>query len=319
MSSFGYSGTIAHVVLRHTAGIKSPVAMPPLAYRRRAFMWREPTHPFAQRRLPASGGAEMHRSPAVGALHALVADHVLQTRVIFPGAGYLELARACITASVPMHPALRGVMFVQPLDVGTIGLQVESAVGDGRFEVRSGMADNAASLIEMTVHCSGSYAPRADGASTRWAEYALVRSRRCERAADVVALYDGFDAVGLQYGPGYRTLVQAWFNVASSSARLRSRSALEGTQVHPADLDDALCVSSLASGVDDGKTRLPFAVDEAVLEGASGKLWAVSRRATADDRSAHAEHCSCAHAGCGARECGGGGGEAELVGIADAA
>ncbi|MGA1104825.1 MAG: hypothetical protein ACO3T7_14470, partial [Pseudomonadales bacterium] len=34
----------------------------------------------------------LFRSPTIGALHALVADHVVQGRVIFPGAGYLEVA-----------------------------------------------------------------------------------------------------------------------------------------------------------------------------------------------------------------------------------
>ena len=34
--------------------------------------------------------------------------------------------------------------------------------------------------------------------------------RTVSRAADVGALYDGFDAVGLQYGPVYRALINAW-------------------------------------------------------------------------------------------------------------
>ena len=98
----------------------------------------------------------------------------------------------------------------------------------------------------------------------------------CVHAADVGALYDGFHAVGLQYGPSYRTLVQAWGGHGMAMARLRVRSAWLGTQVHPADLDDALCASALApSGEGSGETRLPFAVDSARLDGASGELWAV--------------------------------------------
>ena len=93
---------------------------------------------------------------------------------------------------------------------------------------------------------------------------------------DVRALYDGFDAAGLQYGPGYRTLVQAWGGAINALARLRARSTHEGTQVHPADLDDALCTSAIvASSRGDGETRLPFAVDDALLRGAPGELWAV--------------------------------------------
>ena len=59
--------------------------------------------------------------------------------------------------------------------------------------------------------------------------------------ADVGGLYDGYHAVGLEYGPGYRTLVQAWGGASDAAARLRARATRQGTQVHPADLDDALC------------------------------------------------------------------------------
>ena len=66
-----------------------------LAFRRHALLWREPAHPFVQQQLPAPpDGSTIFRSPSAGALHALVADHVVQGRVIFPGAGYLETARA---------------------------------------------------------------------------------------------------------------------------------------------------------------------------------------------------------------------------------
>ena len=92
----------------------------------------------------------------------------------------------------------------------------------------------------------------------------------------MAALYDGFAAVGLQYGPGYRTLIRAWGGASEALARLGARSTHEGAHVHPADLDDALCASALApSGEGSGETRLPFAVDGARLDGASGELWAV--------------------------------------------
>ena len=51
---------------------------------------------------------------------------------------------------------------------------------------------------------------------------------------------------------------------------------LEGAQVHPADLDDALCISAaVATSGGNGETRLPFAVDNALLQGSLSDLWAV--------------------------------------------
>ena len=100
--------------------------------------------------------------------------------------------------------------------------------------------------------------------------------RTAFHAADVRALYDGFDAVGLQYGPGYRTLVQVWGGASNALSRLRARATRDGTPVHPADLDDALCTSGvMASSGRDGEARLPFVVDDAMLQGALGELWAV--------------------------------------------
>ena len=96
----------------------------------------------------------------------------------------------------------------------------------------------------------------------------------------VCTVYDGFDAIGLQYGPGYRTLEQVWGGVTHALARLRVGSSHEGVQVCPADLDDALCLSTAISSIGDGgEVRLPFAVDDALMQGTPGALWAVSRTA----------------------------------------
>ena len=151
---------------------------------------------------------------------------------------------------------------------------IECFVVDGRFEVRS-VSEAGAFEEATTVHCSGSTAASSD-VWQRCIEHALLRLHA--RAADVRALYDGFNAVGLQYGPGYRSLVSAWGGVSVASSRLRSRSTHEGTQVHPADLDDALCASGMMdTPIASDETRLPFAVDDAVLNGAACQLWAAVR------------------------------------------
>jgi acyl transferase domain-containing protein len=266
VSSFGYAGTIAHALLRQAGGDGgAAAALLPLVCRRRSFPWRDPPHPFVQQLTRSSDGANVFRSPAAGALHALVANHVVQGRLIFPGAGYLEVARAAGAT------ALHGVYFLQPLAAEASRLLIECAVSNARFEVRTSETE---AFEDATVHCSGATATD----TTVWqrVEHASVRTLSC--AVDVGALYDGFDAVGLQYGPGYRTLVNAWGSASDALARLRARSTYDGTQVLPADLDDALCTSAAMASSGGGETRLPFAVDDALLQGAPGELWAVRSR-----------------------------------------
>ena len=183
-------------------------SMPRLLYRRRALPWRDPPHPFTQRSLALSDSSIIFRSPAAGPFHMLFTSHVVHGRAIFPGAGYLEMARAAAAT------ALHGVYFLQPLAVEASGLLIECTVSAGRLEVRSG-EDGA--FKDGMVHCSGALATAND-----WQRVDHPPLRSPSRAFDVAALYDGFDAVGLQYGPGYRTLMQAWGGVSDALARLRA-------------------------------------------------------------------------------------------------
>ena len=82
-------------------------------------------HPFAQQRLSATD-AVVFRSPSQGALLSLVADHVIQGTILFPGVAYLEMGRAAHCGRSRGDAAnLSGVYFVQPLAAETAGLYVD--------------------------------------------------------------------------------------------------------------------------------------------------------------------------------------------------
>jgi hypothetical protein len=284
VSSFGYAGTIAHAVLSSMSlAAHHKSLLPHLSYQRQAFTWRAPSHPFAQFLLPSAGSSIVFRSIIAGALHTVVAHHVVRDSVVFPGTGYLEVARAAAMSEA----ALGSVFFLQPLALEANALIVECAVRDGRFEVRS---DGDDAMTDAALHCSGDV-----GALGDWkrVNHLLVRARSCAHGAHIGAMYDSYDSVGLQYGPCYRTLMQAWGGDSGALARLQARVTHEGTLVHPADLDDALCASALIPSSSGGSgTRLPFAVDEARLQGAPGELWAV-RCAAPHYHSTGVLVCSC--------------------------
>jgi acyl transferase domain-containing protein len=305
VSSFGYSGTIAHALLRGaTMWIGSEVeGMAPLQYQRRVFEWREAPsdgrfdgrsvarlattrlplasgrglpHPMVQNQLQTIDGGSRFQSPVAGALLALVVHHVVQSRVIFPGAGYLEMARAAwsVTAGSCEGTALRSVFFVQPLGVESSDVQVECIITAGTFEVSSGVSVTSGMLQDAEMHCKGEIGSTRAANSPRRVSHAPVH-RLCARAVDFNVMYVGFHQAGLQYGPEYRTLRQVWGGCEAGIARLRARVARQGTQVHPADLDDGQCLGTVDWDSSEGQTRLPNVVDEARLHAAAGVLWAV--------------------------------------------
>ena len=110
------------------------------------------------------------------------------------------------------------------------------------LESGSGEAAGDAALADAAVHCSGSLAADAGGTRQRF-EHALLRGG-CAHAALAAALYAGFDAVGLQYGPGYRTLERVW-GCGGGAAVAVARLAWSGWRASGRRRPSAFLVSSV--------------------------------------------------------------------------
>ena len=266
MGSFGYSGTIVHAVLsRATPELKSFCRA--LSSRRYVFAWSHPAHVLLQVSHFASFASKLPLSNCRQTLSSGRGSHRGWPRHL--PCRWLPRSRTRTCCS-PSHAAnLNRIVFLQPLSVESAGFHLECTLDHANFQISSGFES-----APETVHCSGTVV--ASSGKPQQMNGDLQRSSCALHAVDVAASYRTFHAAGLQYGPHFRAMAEAWIaNEHTSVACLRARPRRDDVALHPADLDGALqlsAVSKLVTG--SSEPRLPFSVDSALLSQAQGMLWA---------------------------------------------
>ena len=170
-------------------------------------------------------------------------DHVVNDKVVLPGAAYLDAALSAAATRTPNADlALEDVRFVAPLvieshDVPTIRFSMEESTK--RFTILACHGDDSS----WKVHATGR----------------LVEARIAPRILDFGvcdgvaltgdALYADLAARGLKYGPAFRRIVDATVGADSLLARIDTTASDErGHVAHPTILDAALPVCRRPSG-----------------------------------------------------------------------
>jgi acyl transferase domain-containing protein len=267
---------------------------PATQYRR---IWL-PAYPFARERywIPTAAGAESGTGPAAR-LHPLVdantstlqeqrfttqlaghelwlLDHVVAGQPIFPGAAYLEMARAAgelsgfgrIAAWLDVAWVRPLVFAGQPLEVH-VGLYPRDRELD--FEIFSSDAAD-----ERSVHAQGTL--RAAAAMPGRGELPPVDlqaiRRRCPALSDATACYQMFAQAGFDYGPRFRTIRQLWLGekeaLASVALPEEAADTTGSVLLPPALVDGALQTTiSLLRTAAGGVQFLPWSVGEVLAVG----------------------------------------------------
>ena len=305
VSALGINGTIAHAIIQsscvHAAASNRRqqqrwhLAYSIMPLRRRTFAWRELSHPFLE--LPIDGASHVtFKTPLSAQLHSVVADHVVHGRVIFPGAGYVEMARGGCCAIRAQQggkgegdaASLRGILFLRPFALhdpheGSRCLECSIQLTSGNYEILSG--DGAAmvplSSEDAILHSTGTVASDAISPKLGSAHTVPAAARAgVWEAVEAAALYaDFYLQSGLQYGPVHRTLAKLWTREDGAvwSAKLHRRASSErwGTGLHPADLDAAMQLPvAIWRRTGQVETVLPFAIDSARVHSAAGEMHA---------------------------------------------
>ncbi|MFD6426623.1 acyltransferase domain-containing protein, partial [Streptomyces sp. NPDC060198] len=213
-----------------------------------------------------------------------LSDHRIQDTVVFPAAGYLEMAAQAVrtltggTDVVLADIALRKALFLAEDEARTVRLSLSLENGD--FTVATAPAGPDA---ERAVHASG-VVRSAQRRSAGPALDADAIRRRSTRRLGAEECYAGLAALGYHYGPAFQAIEEVWIGTDEVLARVRPPAAIgdEASRhhIHPVLLD--ACFQSLltpqillgeASSRGTG-IRLPLSLDEMSLSPVGDRpLW----------------------------------------------
>ncbi len=258
------------------------VPVPPHPFMRRRF-WLEGApstaapapHPFLDRLVPSLDGTVLEKRFRVS--EPVIRDHVVRGRCLVPGVVLLEMARAAVAMVSDAPIALRDVVWMAPLDVGTEGAQTTISLR------RDGEAVAFEIARDGAVVCRGRTDRRTPEPLDR-VDIAGLRARGM-RHLDGPAIYERLAALGLRYGDSLRVLTELWADGGTLVAALAPFAVEAGVILPPAILDGAL--QALLGFAAEGATDLlvPFALSAASLSGsltAARFVVATRRDATGD-------------------------------------
>jgi len=211
---------------------------------------RYPQHPLLGYRLHENAGQWENHLDTVR--YPNLADHAVGDAVVFPAAGFVEMALAAARlwhgddAQEIEELEIVAPLLLEPQPAKTVRLAIETA--DGRFTIssRERLDDKP-----WMLHVVGRLPGRPQGGTAP----APLKVPVDPPAADSTAHYDLTARVGLNYGPAFRAVESLWKKDDGVLARLGTPavidSELAGHQLHPAFLDAAfqLLVDILSSEI----------------------------------------------------------------------
>ena len=251
---------------------------------RKSFWWLIPTHPLLQQTKHFSSGGIEQKAVFHECLMDLFKDHTIQGRLLFPGAGFVEMALAAAMEKQGSAAAgclqLQGVSFLQPFDL-EIGSSLVYTVDRG-MSFRPADKSWVACEIEqvLTAPISLSLVPAAEVHDNKLS-LQLAKTRCSEEVFGIKERYLQLQHRGF-HGPQFQTLAQVWRGENEVLARLSLPKYSDRYHIHPAVLDGIIQLVGFFGGLD--KAWVPAAIQSLVYHGASKSpgdqakaLWASGR------------------------------------------
>ncbi|AKT40598.1 type I polyketide synthase [Chondromyces crocatus] len=216
-------------------------------------------------------------------------DHRVQDLVVFPGAGYLEMALCAGRTLWGERPfAVTDVALVEALtltDDETTPVQlVTTPQADGNVQMQVASRRGAGQDGDWTVHARGTLGLVAPAEAPARVDLGAVRAR-LRKVLSGEAIHALLSEMGLVYGPAFRGLLELRRGADEALGKVclpEAAGTTTGYRLHPALLD--ACMQAMAGALDDPERRawMPVALGALeVVQPPAGELWCHVRFAEA--------------------------------------
>ncbi|HET8662411.1 MAG TPA: SDR family NAD(P)-dependent oxidoreductase, partial [Micromonosporaceae bacterium] len=211
--------------------------------------------------------------------HPLLAEHRINGDVVVPGAHHLAMLLAAAAAGGAGSPALRDVVFPQPLVLAEAAERaVQTVLEPDSARMRLVTYDDPA----WTEYVTAQLEPDEQPQDTSLDPDAV--QERCSRTVDDLdAFYKTVSGAGLDLGPGFRWLGRVWGGDGEALGAVRRPDQLDTGvpyPVHPGLLDACFQLLGLAQPLADGELPLyvPFSIERLrVAQQPGDGVWAYAQ------------------------------------------
>lgn len=252
---------------------------------------RASTHPLL--------GGQLNLAPAVrvweGELDrkqlAYLDDHRVQNSIIYPGAGYLEMALA-VAAQVQVTAQIEQIVFHKALPLAGAttpapaprlqvilsgdSIDIYSQAQSAQDASEGATTGQAAEQTQTgwLHHASSKLAQQLTIESTTATQLETVRARLGQPLPQAEC-YAQFRTLGLTYGPAFQAISQLWHDTTEALTELRLPASIAATQaayqIHPVLLDNCLqtflgILTGDSTALDQGTIFLPVQIDRLTIE-----------------------------------------------------
>jgi thioester reductase-like protein len=269
--------------------LSAAVRLPPHSWQHARY-WHEPASSLRLRcfpqtnpllKLPLAGIHPAWDSPLDKRQHHWLRDHRVGQHMVFPGAGYIEMALAASGELFKNKPfvieeldILRGCIIPAGDEQPT--MQIVTQPDDSIFVIQSTLTSDPPNWMP---HVTGRM--RTESEPTRPAPFDLAAIQaRCTLHFDSAQFYQTAANIELNYGPLFQGIQQCWSNDDEALARVEAPPAVQQEMdhftVHPALLD--ACIQSTIAIPGDG-LYLPARMGRIRIYSKPGaKVWAYARK-----------------------------------------